>query len=86
MVTNKQIMRVHKDHICNPKAAKGESQLYDKDCVGAMLDEACSYTTNQVFKKLDKLIEWHMVTSDEKDGESGCISKEEYQTLKKRYR
>ena len=40
MTTNKKIMREHKNHSCNPKAKKGESQLYDQDCVEVMLTEA----------------------------------------------
>lgn len=35
-------MQEHKNHTCNPKAKKGESQLYDQDCVIDMLDEARS--------------------------------------------
>ena len=42
MPTNNQIMQDHKHHICNPKAAKGESNLYDQDCVVEMLTEARS--------------------------------------------
>ena len=40
MTTNKEIMQAHDNHTCNPKAKKGESQLYDQDCVEVMLDAA----------------------------------------------
>ncbi len=40
MTTNDEIMKEHKMHTCNPKSKKGESQLYDEDCVIEMLDEA----------------------------------------------